>query len=425
MKRNRKYLVAWKEIVAVLKVNIDFMQINSALPSVLAIQLPANFIQFVKIFDFINVDFLSMTGATCAGATFMVRFAAMSALPMIAILIGLFQYLHPQKKKLEDVAQEMFLVVDKDHSGTIESDEYNDLVKNFGGIPTTKTFNKTEFVEQLKTLDQKKLMKWWNNQSKFSHALNTTVQILLLVHTPVTRMVFQYFNCHPIHSKAFLKADYSIECWIGSYNSFLVYVIFIGGLFTIGFPLSVYLYITKHRRELYTPKIQARIGFLYGSFVKRAEFWEVHEIVRKTMLTGVIIYLQARPTMQSSVAIMVCMIAIATLNYYEPHKNRIVFWLAQMSFVITGLKFLSTVILMAANENEVESIGILLICLDLLFLLGSIIGSGIAIYLLWSKIKEIDSTKVVPNSVETLKALRIKYGANSVEYKNAITKLNK
>ena len=98
-----------------------------------------------------------------------------------------------------------------------------------------------------------------------------------------------------------------------------------------------------------------------------------------------------------------------------------------MSFVITGLKFLSTVILLAAKEDEIESIGILLICLDLLFFLGSIIGSGVAIYLLWSTIKEIDSntSRVVPKmSVEALKDLRIKYGADSAEYKNAITKFH-
>ena len=112
------------------------------------------------------------------------------------------------------------------------------------------------------------------------------------------------------------------------------------------------------------------------------------------MLTGVIIYLQSRPTLQSSAAIMVCMIAIATLNYFQPHKNRVVFWLAQLSFVITGLKFLSAMILQAAKEDEVKSIGILLIGLDLFFFVGSLVGSGIAIYLVWAKIKSVDSTKI-------------------------------
>ena len=90
------------------------------------------------------------------------------------------------------------------------------------------------------------------------------------------------------------------------------------------------------------------------------------------------------------------MIAIATLNYFEPHKNRIVFWLAQMSFVITGLKFLSTMILLAAREDEAASIGMLLIGLDVVFFVGSLIGSGIAIYLVWAKIKSIDKTKIMP-----------------------------
>ena len=138
--------------------------------------------------------------------------------------------------------------------------------------------------------------------------------------------------------------------------------------------------------------------------MKNAEFWEVHEIIRKTLLTGVIIYLQSRPTMQSSVAILLCMVSCCTLNFYEPHKNRVVFWLAQMSFVITGLKFLSTVILLAAREDEVASIGMLLIVLDVVFFVGSLVGSGIAIYLVWAKVKSIHKTKITPVAPPASKA---------------------
>eukprot|EP00943_MAST-04B_sp_MAST-4B-sp1_P005244 g5244.t1 len=212
------------------------------------------------------------------------------------------------------------------------------------------------------------------------------------------------------------------------WNGFLVYVSVVGGAFTIGFPLLMALYIRRHRNELYTPKIQSRIGFLYSGFTKHAEFWEVHEIIRKTMLTGVIIYLQSRPTIQAIVAIMICVISVSTLNYFEPQKNRVIFWLAEMSFIITTLKFLSAVALIAARDSaERDSIGTLLIFLDLLFFIGSGIGTIIAIYLLWGKIKEIDGmkAKVVPKtSVETLQELRMEYGAGSVEYKNAITKLH-
>ena len=92
---------------------------------------------------------------------------------------------------------------------------------------------------------------------------------------------------------------------------------------------------------LYSPKIQSRLGFLYSSYVKNAEFWEVHEIVRKTVLTGAIIYLQTLPSVQVGVATMVCTFTIGTLNYFKPQKSRIVFWLAQLSFLVTTFKFIS------------------------------------------------------------------------------------
>ena len=244
-------------------------------------------------------------------------------------------------------------------------------------------------------------------------------------------MVFQYFNCNPIHNKSLLKADYSIECFAPEWDAFSVFVLFIGGAFTAGFPFAMAIYIRCHREELYTAKIQSRIGFLYSSYTKNAEFWEVHEIIRKTFLTGVIIYLQTRPTIQASVAVIVCLVAVATLNYFEPQKNRVGFWLAQLSFIITSLKFLSAIVLIAAKQStERQSIGSLLIALDAVFFLGSILGTIIAIYILWDKIKQINKTtpgssKIVPAAKEVdvnkLKDLRTRYGAGSKEYEEALS----
>jgi len=342
-------------------------------------------------------------------------------------------------------------MVDEDHNGTVDNDEYNNLIRNFDSAPIKglQPMNQQTFINRLiETQDHVKVLSWWKSQSNFSHSLNTTVQMLLLVHTPVTRLVFQYFNCNLIHEKYFLKADYSIECWsaTGVWNVFLLYVLVIGFLFTVGFPLGMALYIRHHRKELYTPKIQSRIGFLYSNFTKNAEFWEVHEIIRKTLLTGVIIYLQARPTMQASVAIMVCSLACCTLNYFEPHKNRVIFWLAQLSFIITNLKFLSAVILVVAKDSvERENIGTLLISLDILFFVGSVIGTIMAIYILWHKIKEINretagmrgpskNVPIIPGnnekvrkedqSIGTLQELRKQYGASSEEYKAALSKID-
>ena len=314
----------------------------------------------------------------------------------------------------------MFLMVDEDHSGFVDKEEYNTLICNFSTSPDAdaQPMNQEQFTKRIiETQDPKKVMKWWWNQSNFSRSLNTTVQMLLLVHTPVTRMVFQYFNCNPVHNKSFLKADYSIECLSSKWNMYLVFVLVIGGAFTIGFPFAMAVYIRWHRHELHTAKIQSRIGFLYSNYTNNAEFWEVHEIVRKTLLTGVIIYLQTRPTTQASVAVIICLVACCTLNYFEPQKNRVVFWLAQLSFIITSIKFLSAIVLIAAKHpTERQSIGSLLIALDVVFFIGSITGTILAIYILWNKIKEISkmkpgSSKIVPAGTDNVQLLKVKRGS--------------
>ena len=116
------------------------MQINSALPSVLSVTFPDNFLAFLKSFNFVNVDFISITGATCIdGVDFRTKFATMSLLPIVAVLIGIIEYRYGkftqkkkvQKSKIKEVAQELFLMVDEDHSGLVEANEYKALLLNF------------------------------------------------------------------------------------------------------------------------------------------------------------------------------------------------------------------------------------------------------------------------------------------------------
>merc|ERR1711916_32684 len=94
-----------------------------------------------------------------------------------------------------------------------------------------------------------------------------------------------------------------------------------------------------------------RIGFLYDRFVVGAEFWEVHEMLRKGMLTGVLILIDDK-FIQAAVAIFVCLAACGTINYFQPHKNRIVFWGAEMAFVALALKYLGVVVLMGDGTPQ-------------------------------------------------------------------------
>ena len=71
------------------------------------------------------------------------------------------------------------------------------------------------------------------------------------------------------------------------------------------FHLFFYLYKTQHSDELYAVRVTDKIGFLYNRFVKGAEFWELHELVRKVLLTGFATALASSPSLQVMMASLV------------------------------------------------------------------------------------------------------------------------
>merc|ERR1712166_117867 len=123
----------------------------------------------------------------------------------------------------------------------------------------------------------------------------------------------------------------------------------------------------------------AKFGFLYERFSKGAELWEVHEIFRKMILCGMLVY--APPVTRASVASVVCLIAVATLNYYRAPSNKYVFIVASMAFLSTSMKYLSLIVLLNNNndtndviENDRYLMCLVLILLDVMVMVGGVLA---------------------------------------------------
>lgn len=52
-----------------------------------------------------------------------------------------------------------------------------------------------------------KLVRWTLERHLISNAMSAATQLLLLAHTPVSRKVFQYFHCHDVAGRYFLRAE--------------------------------------------------------------------------------------------------------------------------------------------------------------------------------------------------------------------------
>jgi len=100
----------------------------------------------------------------------------------------------------------------------------------------------------------------------------------------------------------------------------------------------------------------------------------------------VLIYLPV--STRAAVAILICVVSVALLNFVRPHRNRVVFWVCELSFLLTTFKYLSVVLLTNhgtadLNDADDNSVGILMIVMDVSMMLGSVVAIGAVVYLIW------------------------------------------
>ena len=176
--------------------------------------------------------------------------------------------------------------------------------------------------------------------------------------------------------KSFIRKDYGIECWSEKWNTFLPFAIILVFGFALMLPLVLGGIVYLKRNDLYHPAVLQEIGFLYGRYNVGSEGWEIVVLIRKLMLTGLLVYLPAMS--RTAAGVMVCVWAVALLNYYEPHKNRHIFWLCNLSYVLQTCKYLATTFEQQRNEGgDLEdergyrTMGYLLISMDVAVFVGA------------------------------------------------------
>ena len=112
------------------------------------------------------------------------------------------------------------------------------------------------------------------------------------------------------------------------------------------------------------------------------------------------------PTSRAGIATLICVITVANLNFFEPHKNRILFWLSQISFITTTAKYTVALLLSSSNQREEQKIiGVLLIVLDVSFMVSSALAIIASLWVLRVKVRSIQrnvreehrSVKITPS----------------------------
>jgi hypothetical protein len=89
-------------------------------------------------------------------------------------------------------------------------------------------------------------------------------------------------------------------------------------------------------------------------------------------------------TSRAAVGILICVVCCCTLNYFQPHRSRLVLFVSQMSFLMSTFKYVCAVFLRLNDlkEGERQAMGWILVLLDVVFMVASVVAFVLVIVLL-------------------------------------------
>jgi Ca2+-binding EF-hand superfamily protein len=359
--------------------------------------------------------------------------------PPIVLRAQFAAYTRMKREQASNI-EKLWQVYDFDHSGSLDSEEFTLMVRDlsrksngsksvisieeifdmmvaFGGDKSgvshqNFTTHATQLIDTpalivegpqsklIALLTAKSTNLWMLKQQTFSSYLSALVQILLVFHAPISAKAFLFFDCRSIGTTSeFLNKDYSIECGGAEHAAYTPVAVGLLLGFAFGLPLLLVLLLVCNRQTLYTPGTLQKIGFLYHRYRVGAEGWDVFELCRKMTLTGVLIYIPGMA--RSAFSILICLVAVASLNRYKPQKNSVVFWVTQASYLCSTLKFL-VVTLRSDKEDhsQQEVLGYMLIAVDII-VIASVCCSVLIVFVIFQQkvaaiSKESNLVKVAP-----------------------------
>merc|ERR1712224_519431 len=92
-------------------------------------------------------------------------------------------------------------------------------------------------------------------------------------------------------------------------------------LFPVGVPVFFVLLLWRERKHLHDSVNQKKYGFLFGDYVAVYFLWEVWDLGRKLMLSGLLIFFKRGSVSQLLVAMVIALFALELQLRLMPYKS--------------------------------------------------------------------------------------------------------
>ena len=413
-----------KDLFRILIIVVNFSQIGTSLPSVFNVKWPTNYIRLLDNLNVFNINVLELTGASCATKIdHAAKLTAMACFPLVLVLFALIKICvfnvrsKGRIKRASDTkhailwknaVEQAFDVVDHDGNEIADPDEMCELFQHMGVKLTEKeavdrmrkwtnnayatSVSRKDFVailaadadkhELITRAQQDQAIAWTDTYVTISQSLSGVGELMFAIHAPVSQAAFEWFWFVKLGDRSVLRVDPNILYRDEEWNRMLPIAGFVLIILTLGLPLYLAIYLFYHRNELDSVGVLSRFGWSYDRYTSGIEWWGIHEILRKAILTGMLIFVPS-VSLRVSVALIVSIVAVVNLNYFEPFKNKIVFWVSEVAFVMTSVKYVTAMLRLSTPEENsnleerTELVGTFLIAVDIasfvMFFIGGLL----------------------------------------------------
>ncbi|KAG5192523.1 hypothetical protein JKP88DRAFT_351840 [Tribonema minus] len=179
----------------------------------------------------------------------------------------------------------------------------------------------------------------------------------LAVYAGVSRRVFQLFNCRTLdNGQRWLWADMTLQCSGSTYNTYLGFNVIALLIYPLGVPLALLLCLRRARAgaRLLGP-LYARwtlpFSFLSAPYRGALWWWEIADLVRRALLTGVLVYVLPHAPGQLGVGFALTLACLAAHAVLRPHVSPIASALHRAGLVCVALTTMCGLIIQSSDTG--------------------------------------------------------------------------
>eukprot|EP01112_Ceratiomyxa_fruticulosa_P000834 TRINITY_DN1076_c0_g2_i1.p1 TRINITY_DN1076_c0_g2~~TRINITY_DN1076_c0_g2_i1.p1 ORF type:complete len:917 (+),score=160.47 TRINITY_DN1076_c0_g2_i1:59-2752(+) len=254
-----------------VKILVAFLQVLSQSNSNYLTAWPDQFVSLVSFLSLVNLDVLKMTSMDCVlkrHITFYQGYLFQVLLPLVlCAFVGLV----------------FFLWIYLNRRG---------LVPNF-----FKSFNENMIVDML---------------------VRNEMFILVLLYPGVSTKILALFKCQKIGDKYFQEDDYTVQCHVDPWNSYVIGTAIMVVFWIFGIPAGFIALLIKFRNQLDEDNIRSRFGFLYYQYKLKYFYWEIIELIRRLFLTAIVIFVGRGTPTQFVIADLISFVAVVAQLIFLP-----------------------------------------------------------------------------------------------------------